>query len=45
MWIGGVVGVSNGTPKLRYRLGVALNAIHGMHQPSVNLKTYFISIT
>jgi hypothetical protein len=35
---GAVVGVRYVTPKLRSRLGVAFNAIHGMHQPSMNLK-------
>jgi hypothetical protein len=37
---GGVagVGVSYGTSELRSRLDVAFNAIHGIHQPSMNLK-------
>jgi hypothetical protein len=44
--IGGVViGVSYDTPELHSRLGVAVNAIHGMHQPSINLKNYFVSTT
>jgi hypothetical protein len=44
--IGGVVvGVSYGTPELHSRLGVAFNAIHEMHQSSMNLKTYFVSTT
>jgi hypothetical protein len=42
---GDVVGVSDGTPELCSRLGVAFNGIHGMHQPSVNMKTYFVSTT
>jgi hypothetical protein len=46
MWIGGaIVGVSYGTSELHSRLGVAFNAIHGMHQPSMNLKNYFVSTT
>jgi hypothetical protein len=36
---GSVVGVSYGTPELHSRFGVAFNAIHGMYQPSMNLKT------
>jgi hypothetical protein len=37
--IGGVVvGLIYGIPKLHVRFGVAFNAIHGMHQPSMNLK-------
>jgi hypothetical protein len=40
VWIGGaIVGVSYGSPEFRSRLGVAFNAIHRMHQPSMNLKT------
>jgi hypothetical protein len=42
---GAVVGVSYGTPKLYSRLDVTFNAIHRMHQPSMNMKTYFISTT
>jgi hypothetical protein len=42
---GAVVGVNYDTPEFRSRLGIAFNAIHGMHQPSMNLKTYFVSIT
>jgi hypothetical protein len=34
-----VVGVSYVTPELHSRFGVAFNAIYGMHQPSMNLKT------
>jgi hypothetical protein len=34
-----VIGVSYGTSKLHSRFGVAFNAIYGMHQPSMNLKT------
>jgi hypothetical protein len=46
MWIGGaVVGVRYGTPELHFRLDVAFNAIHEMHQPSMNLKTYFVNTT
>jgi hypothetical protein len=45
VWLNGVVvGVSYGTPKLCSRL-VAFNAIHRMHQSSMNLKTYFVSTT
>jgi hypothetical protein len=40
---GAVVEVSYDTPELRSRLDIAFNAIHGMHQPSMNLKTYFVS--
>jgi hypothetical protein len=36
---GGVVGVSYGTPELHSIFGVAFNAIYGMHQPGMNLKT------
>jgi hypothetical protein len=36
---GAVVGVSYGTPELRSMLSVVVNAIHEMHQPSMNLKT------
>jgi hypothetical protein len=40
MRLGGVVvGVSYATTELHSRLGVAFNAIYGMHQPSINLKT------
>jgi hypothetical protein len=35
---GAVVGVSYDTPELYSKLDVALNAIHRMHQPSMNLK-------
>jgi hypothetical protein len=42
---GAVIGVSYGTPELHFRLGIAFNAINGMHQPSTNLKIYFISTT
>jgi hypothetical protein len=42
---GAVVGVSYVTPELHSRFGVAFNEIHGMHQPSMNLKTYFVSTT
>jgi hypothetical protein len=43
--IGGVVvGVSCGTLELRSRLGVAFDAIHGMHQPSMNLENQFVSM-
>jgi hypothetical protein len=34
-----VVGDSYDTPELHSRFGVAFNAIYGMHQPSMNLKT------
>jgi hypothetical protein len=34
-----VIGVSYGTPELHSRFRVAFNAIYGMHQPSMNLKT------
>jgi hypothetical protein len=36
---GAVIGVSCGTLELCSRLGVAFNAIHRMHQPSMNMKT------
>jgi hypothetical protein len=36
---GAVVGVSYVTSELRSRLDIAFNAIHEMHQPSMNLKT------
>jgi hypothetical protein len=39
-----VIGVSYGTLELHYRLDIAFNAIHKMHQSSMNLKTYFVSI-
>jgi hypothetical protein len=42
---GAIVGVSYGTLELHSRLGVAFNAIYRMHQPSMNLKTYFVSTT
>jgi hypothetical protein len=42
---GAVVGVSYGIPELHSRLDVAFNVIHGMHQLSMNLKTYFVSTT
>jgi hypothetical protein len=42
---GAIVGVSYGTPELQSRLVVAFNAIHGMHQPGMKLKTYFVNIT
>jgi hypothetical protein len=40
---GAVVGVSYGTPELHSRFRVVFNAIYGMHQSSMNLKTYFVS--
>jgi hypothetical protein len=40
---GDVVGVSYGSWEPHSRLGVAFNAIHRMHQPSMNLKSYFVS--
>jgi hypothetical protein len=40
-----VIGVCDGTLKLQPRFEVALNTIHRMHQPSMNLKTKFVSIT
>jgi hypothetical protein len=40
---GAVVEVSYGTSELHSRLGVAFNVFHGMHQSSMNLKTYFMS--
>jgi hypothetical protein len=36
---GTVVGVSYRTLKLHSRFRVAFNAIHKIHQPSMNLKT------
>jgi hypothetical protein len=46
VWFGGaIVGVSYDTPELQSKLVVVFNAIHGMHQPGMNLKTYFVSIT
>jgi hypothetical protein len=46
VWISSaVIGVSYGTPELSSRLGVAFNAIHEMHQPSIKLKTYFVGTT
>jgi hypothetical protein len=33
-----VIGVSYDTLELLFRLGIAFNAIHRMHQPSMNLK-------
>jgi hypothetical protein len=45
VWIGGtVVGVSYDIPQLRSRLGVDFNAVYTMHQPNMNLKTYFVNI-
>jgi hypothetical protein len=32
-----IVGVSYDTPKLRSRLRIAHNAIHKVHQPSMNM--------
>jgi hypothetical protein len=40
-----VVGVSYDTLELHSRLGIAFNTIHRMHQPTMNLKTYFVSTT
>jgi hypothetical protein len=42
---GAVVGVSYDTLELCSRLGIAFDAIHEMHQPSMNLKTQFVSMT
>jgi hypothetical protein len=42
---GAVVGVSYDTQELGSRLDVVFNAIHGIHQSSMNLKTYFVSTT
>jgi hypothetical protein len=42
---GAVVGVSYDTSKFYSKLDVAFNAIHGIHQPNMNLKTYFVSTT
>jgi hypothetical protein len=42
---GGVVGVNYGTPELRSSLGIAFDAIRGMHQASMNLKNQFVSMT
>jgi hypothetical protein len=42
---GAVVGVSYDTLELCSMVGVAFNVIHGMHQTSMNLKTYFASTT
>jgi hypothetical protein len=36
---GAVVDVSYNTPELHFTFGVAFNAIHGMYQSSINLKT------
>jgi hypothetical protein len=36
---GGVVVVCYDTPELHFIIGVAFNAIYGMHQTSMNLKT------
>jgi hypothetical protein len=36
---GAIVGVSYVTPELHFRFGIILNAIYGMHQPNMNLKT------
>jgi hypothetical protein len=41
----GVVGVNYDTPELHSRLSVAFNTIHEMHQPSMNMKNHFVSIT
>jgi hypothetical protein len=38
VWISGVVvGVGYVTPKPRSKFGIALNGIHEVHQPSMNL--------
>jgi hypothetical protein len=42
---GAVVGVSYDTSELCFRFDVVFDAIHGMHQPSMNLKTQFVSMT
>jgi hypothetical protein len=42
---GAVIGVSYSILGLHSKLGVAFNVIHGMHQPNMTLKTYFLSIT
>jgi hypothetical protein len=42
---GAVIGVSYDTLELHSRLGIAFNAIHEMHQSSMNLKNYFVSTT
>jgi hypothetical protein len=42
---GVVVGVNYDTPELRSRIDVTFNAIHEMHQSSINMKTYFVSVT
>jgi hypothetical protein len=42
---GDVVGVSYDTPELHSRLDIAFNAIHGIHQSNMNLKTHFVSTT
>jgi hypothetical protein len=42
---GAVVGVSYDTPELHSRFGVTFIAIYGVHQPSMNMKIYFVSIT
>jgi hypothetical protein len=39
-----VVGLSYGTAEFCSRLSIAFNKINGMHQPSINLKT-FVSTT
>jgi hypothetical protein len=36
---GAIVGVSYVTAELHSKFRVAFNAIHGIHQPSINLKT------
>jgi hypothetical protein len=41
---GAVIGVNYDTPELHFRFRVTFNTIYGMHQPSMNLKTYFVSI-
>jgi hypothetical protein len=42
---GAVLGVSYSTPELHSRLGVAIDAIHVMHQPSMDLKNQFVTTT
>jgi hypothetical protein len=42
---GDVVGVTYDTLELQSRLNLAFNVIHVIHQPSMNLKTYFVSTT
>jgi hypothetical protein len=36
---GAIIGVSYGITELRFILDIAFNAIHGMHQLSMNLET------